>query len=426
MQDLTTAEGVRIGNLICDTRIYEDGGAAYDETLSLLRRNAPVAWLTPDNYRPFWLISKHSDLRRIEGMPNQFLNRPRSFLIPREQEEELIRQSGSGSVSRSIVQLDEPDHRALRNLTQSWFLPKNTNTLESNIRAIARELIDEMAADQATDFAAEVALWYPLRVIMSVLGMPAEDRHLALQWTRATFSASDPDVGGDNVLEANLRAFASISEYFSRVSKERRANPREDLVTLLTNATVNGEPITEMEANAYYWTIITAGHDTTSSTLAGGLLALLQHPDELAKLRQNPQLIDQAVNECLRWTTPIKHFFRTAVEDYELNGKLIRGGESLMMCYPSANRDEEVFDDPFRFKIDRAKNPHLSFGYGIHQCLGLHLARLELRVFFEEFLPRLESIDLGGKPTWYQANFVVGLKALPIVYRMRPSPAQPD
>jgi cytochrome P450 len=424
VQDLTSANSVRIGNLICDTGIYLDGGTRYDDALALLRRQAPVAWLTPDNYRPFWLISRHADVRQIEGLPTQFLNRPRSFLIPREQEEKLIRLTGSGSSSRSIVQLDEPDHRVLRNLTQSWFLPKRINTLEPKIRAIAVELIDKMAAGRATDFAADVALWYPLRVIMSILGMPHEDRHLALKWTRSTFSSDDPDVGGETVLDANLRTFGSISEYFSRVTEDRRANPRDDLATVLANSMVNGEQITALDANSYYWGIITAGHDTTSSTLAGGLLALLQHPDELAKLRKNPDLIDQAVNECLRWTTPVKHFFRTAVEDYELRGERIRAGDGLMMCYPSANRDEDFFEDPFSFKVDRPKNPHLAFGYGAHQCLGLHLSKLELRVFFEELLPRLESIDLDGKPVWYKANFVVGLKSLPISYRMRTSPAR--
>src|SRR5260370_1268180 len=231
MQHITSADRVRIGNAICDTGIYLDGGAAYDDALTHLRKEAPVAWLTPSNYRPFWLISKHADVRQIEASPNQFLNRPRSFLIPREQEEELIRLTGSGSSSRSIVQLDEPDHRLLRSITQSWFLPKHTNALTPKIRAIAVELIDKMIVDETTDFAADVSLWYPLRIIMSILGMAPEDRHLALEWTRSTFSSNDSDVGGETVLEANLRTFHRISEYFSPVTKDRRAPPPDDLAT---------------------------------------------------------------------------------------------------------------------------------------------------------------------------------------------------
>jgi cytochrome P450 len=341
----------------------------------------------------------------------------------REDEEQLIKATGSASTSRSIAQLDEPDHRTLRNVTQSWFLPKRTNALEQQIRAVATELIDRMAMAETTDFAADVAMWFPLRVIMSILGMPVEHSHLALEWTRTTFNALDPDVdaGEGGQLAANQRTLQKISDYFALVNEDRRRNPRDDLATVIANSQVDGAPMTDYDAYSYYWTIVTAGHDTTSSTASGGLLALLQHTGELEKLRANPALIDQAVNEFLRWTTPIKHFFRTATEDCELRGEQIRAGDSLMMCYPSANRDEDVFEEPFAFKVDRPRNAHLSFGHGIHQCLGLHLARLELRIFFEELLPRLQTLELAGTPVWYQANFVVGLKSLPIAYRLRPA-----
>jgi cytochrome P450 len=419
VRDTTSIDPVRIGNLVVDPETYADGGVKYDEALTRLRRDAPVCWVTPDDYRPFWMITKHADIRSIETQSRRFLSRPRSFLMTREDEEQLIKATGAASTSRSIVQLDEPDHRTLRNVTQSWFLPNTVNGLDAKIRKIAVELIDQMAGKDATDFAADIALWFPLRVIMSILGMPAEDRELALQWTRTTFSAFDPDVGGETGLAANLKVFRSISEYFAAISEDRRHNPRDDLATVIANAQIDGARITDVDANSYYWTVITAGHDTTSSTLSGGLLALLQNSNELAKLRANPALIEQAVNEFLRWTTPIKHFFRTATEDYELRGEHIRAGDSLMMCYPSANRDEEVFEDSFTFKIDRSRNPQLAFGHGIHQCLGLHLAKLELRIFFEELLPRLEMIELAGSPSWYKANFVVGLKRLPISYHLQ-------
>jgi len=182
---------------------------------------------------------------------------------------------------------------------------------------------------------------------------------------------------------------------------------------------LNGAPISDLDATGYYVTIITAGHDTTSSTTAGGLLALLQHPNELTKLRSGSVPLEKAVNEFLRWTTPIKHFFRTATEDSVVRGKEICAGENLMLCYPSANRDEEVFEDPFAFRVDRDPNPQLAFGYGPHVCLGQHLARLEIRIFYEELLARLGAISLVGDPALTETNFIQGLKRLPIQCAMR-------
>ena len=214
-------------------------------------------------------------------------------------------------------------------------------------------------------------------------------------------------------------AILEFFRYFTALSAERRKNPMDDLATVIANAQIDSKPIGDFEAKSYYFIIATAGHDTTSSTVAGGLLALMQNPSELAKLRSNLDLLPGAVEEMLRWVTPVKHFFRTATENYVLRGKQIKPGDSLMMCYPSANRDEDMFEDPFSFRIDRTPNKHLAFGHGAHLCLGLHLARMEMKALYRELLLRLDSLDLAGEPAWVQANVVSGLKRLPIRYAMR-------
>src|SRR5262249_36968380 len=203
------------------------------------------------------------------------------------------------------------------------------------------------------------------------------------------------------------------------LSAERRKNPTEDLATVIANAEIDGKPISEYDAMSYYLIVATAGHDTTSSTVAGGLLALMENPSELAKLRANPDLMSSAIEEMLRWVTPVKHFFRTATEDYVLRGQQIKAGHSLMMCYLSANRDEEIFDDPFSFHIDRSPNKHLAFGHGAHLCLGMHLARMEMKALYQELLARIHTFELSGTPAWVAASLVSGLKTLPIRYAMR-------
>jgi cytochrome P450 len=206
--------------------------------------------------------------------------------------------------------------------------------------------------------------------------------------------------------------------YFNQITEARRANPTDDVATVIANAKLNGEDIGAFEAVSYYTIIATAGHDTTSSSTAGGLLGLIQNPDQLAAIQADLSLIPGLVDESIRMTTPVKHFMRSATRDYELRGQTIKKGDWLFLAYPSGNRDEEVFEDPYDFKIDRTPNKHLAFGYGAHLCLGQHLAKMEMRIFWEELLPRLKSVELAGQPKLTEANFVGGLKSLPIRYVM--------
>ena len=410
-----------LGRSIADVATYVSE-ARYHDLFAGLRRDDPVAWAAPEGFRPFWVVSKHADIREVELNMDCFINAPRTFLISAEDEDRLYgaQQAGLTSMGRTVAQVDGLEHRQLRKITQLWFAPSNVNKLREQIHRIAVESIDAMAARGGTcDFVQDVALLYPLRVIMLILGLPREDERLLLKLTQEMFAPNDPSTDADAGVQGMLNASMAIGSYFEGVTKDRRANPRDDVATVIASAKIDGEYLSDIDVAAYYSTIITAGHDTTSSTSSGGLLALLQHPAELAKLQDGEVSIDQAVDEFLRWTSPIKHFFRTATADYDLRGRRIRKGDSLMLCYPSANRDEEVFDDPFAFRVGRTAAAHLAFGYGPHVCLGQHLAKLEIRTLYDELLKRLEHASLIGEPALTESNFVQGLKQLPIRYTMR-------
>jgi len=266
------------------------------------------------------------------------------------------------------------------------------------------------------DFAKDIAAWYPLRTIMMVLGVPPEDEPLMLKLTQSFFGSTDPDTGGEGG-SLMLDSFLEFSDYFRSITENRKNNPRNDIATVLAHAEINGQPIQDSERSAYYLIIAAAGHDTTSSAISGGLLELIRNPNEMHKLRDNPALMSNAADEMVRWTTPVKHFFRTAVEDAVVGGEYVRSGQNVMLCYPSGNRDERVFESPFQFRVDRpdAKR-HLAFGYGPHLCLGNSLAKMEIRAIFLEILRRVDKIELSGQPSWVEANFVSGLKRLPIFF----------
>jgi hypothetical protein len=400
---------------------------AYDAIFSRLRREEPMRWTEPAGFRPFWTVSKYDDIVEIERQNDKFINAPRAILAPIADEERVRAGTGRGSPNalRMLVNMDSPDHRAYRSLAQSWFMPTNLRKLETDLAALAREFVDRMEAlGDRCDFVKDVSVWYPLRAVMTILGVPRQDDQKMLSLTQTIFGCFDPDMTGALTgVEARQAATREFFRYFGALSDERRRNPTDDLATVIANAQIDGKSIPEFEAMSYYFIIATAGHDTTSSTIAGGLLALMQNPSEFAKLRSRPELLPGAVEEMLRWVTPVKHFFRTATENYELRGKSIKAGDSLMMCYPSANRDEDVFQDPFTFKIDRTPNRHLAFGYGAHLCLGLHLARMEMKALYQELLSRADHLAVAGEPAWVMANFVSGLKKLPIRYAMRKTAA---
>jgi len=399
---------------------YADPGAM-DALFTALRSDDPVHRVEHSDYRPFWAVTKFADIQEVERQPETFLNAPRTFLRTLAYEERARAATGGNpALLRSLVFMDAPDHAQYRKLTQAWFMPGRIKVLEEDLRLLAGEVIDQMADSGGTcDFAADIAPYYPVRVIMRILGVPRADEPLILQLTQEIFGSDDPDVQAARTTTTSLADTVRVfSDYFRDLTAERRRNPADDLATLFAEAEIDGRPMADHESVSYYILVATAGHDTTSSSIAGGLLALIENPGERERLRADPSLMTNAVDEMVRWVSPVRHFFRTATKNYELRGKRIAAGDSLMMCYPSANRDADAFDDPFAFRVDRPLNRHIAFGYGPHLCLGMHMARLEMRIFYEELLRRIGKVELAGDPAWLASTNVGGLKRLPIRFTM--------
>ncbi len=383
-----------------------------------LRRESPVHWVEHPDFNPFHVITKHADVLDIELHPAEFLNAPRAVLGNKEADAMRAMQ---GHLVKSLVQMDDPEHRQHRNLTSEWFLPKNLATLDARLAQLAERSVQQMIdAGGECDFAADIAIQYPLYVILAILGLPESDYPRMLRLTQELFGAEDPDFKRDeNVLAGLVQTVADFVAYFDGITADRKASPTSDLASVIANGMIDGQPIGHKEQLGYYIITATAGHDTTSNSMAGGMLALLQHPDELARLQADPTLMNTAVDEMIRWTSPVKHFMRTATVDYDVRGTTVKAGDDVLLSYWSANRDEDVFPDPFRFDVGRTPNKHLAFGFGVHYCLGAMLARMELKALFGALLPRLEHIELAGEPQLVRSTFVSGLKRLPITYRLR-------
>jgi cytochrome P450 len=316
--------------------------------------------------------------------------------------------------------MDDPQHRVVRAIGADWFRPRAMRMMEDRVRELARRHVDKMAGlGGECDFAAEVAVHYPLYVILSLLGLPESDFPRMLRLTKELFGGGDEENRRGENAEDVMAVLLDFFAYFQRLTAARREHPTDDLASAIANATVDGKPLDDLETTSYYVIVATAGHDTTSSTIAGGLHALLEHPEQLSRLREDPSLMVTAAEEMIRWVTPVKGFMRTASADTAIRGVPITEGESVLLSYPSANRDEDVFDEPFTFDVGRDPNRHLAFGFGTHFCLGAALARIEIRALFAELLPRLESIELAGRPEWTAATLAGGLKHLPVRYKLR-------
>lgn len=417
-----------IAQTIIDPKAYADGNRV-DEAFRTLRREMPFAQAHPEGFDPFWVVTKHADIQEVERQNELFHNGDRATVVTPIEVDKKVRElmGGSPHLVRSLVQMDNPDHFNYRRLTQSWFMPQNLKRLEGRIREIAKGFIDRMADMGGTcDFARDVAFLYPLHVIMEVLGVPEADEPRMLKLTQELFGSADPELNrsGSEVRDADAalaQIGATVGEfisYFNDMTEDRRANPRDDLASVIANGKIEDKPLGHLEAMSYYIIAATAGHDTTSNTTAGGLWALAENPAEFAKLKSDPSLIPSYLEESIRWVTPVKHFMRTATADAEVRGQKVAKGDWLMLSYPSGNRDEDIFDDPFAFKVDRSPNKHVAFGYGAHVCLGQHLGRMEMRCLWEELLPRLQSVELAGTPRRMEASFVCGPKSVPISYRM--------
>ncbi len=391
--------------------------ALFHGVTSKLRREDPIHWVEHPDFNPFYVLTRHADVLEVELHPEEFLNEPRCILGNKEGD--AIREM-QGHLVKSLVQMDDPEHRLHRNLTADWFLPKNLAALDGRLAELADRSIDQMvAAGGEIDFASQIAMQYPLYVILAILGLPESDYQRMLKLTQELFGAEDEEFKrDDNALQGILATVADFFAYFDNLTADRKANPNGDLSSVIANGMIEGQPIGRREQLGYYTIAATAGHDTTSNAMAGGMKALLDHPDQLARLQNDMSLLPTAVDEMIRWASPVKHFVRTASCDYDLRGTTIKKGEDVLLSYWAANRDDEAFDDPFRFDVGRTPNKHLAFGFGVHYCLGAMLARMEMKSLFGALLPRLKSVELAGTPQLVRSTFVSGVKHLPIRYEI--------
>ncbi len=395
---------------------YERNGYPYREW-AYLRKHAPVFWYQRDNVEPFWAVTKHADIIELGKQPGRFLNSPRLAVFTRD-----LPPPPEGS-TRHLLTMDPPDHARYRQVTSKRFTPRAVTGWEAKIRRITREVIDEAGQRERIDFVRDVSARITIAVIAEMLGVPREDRELLFRWTNEIIAPQDPDFAQGTPDQTLERARTEVFEYFQRMAEERRREPTDDIVSVVANGTVNGRPLPPVELLSYYFLLVVAGNETTRNAMTGGLLAFLENPGEWRKLKQNRELIGPAVEEIVRWTTPVIQFCRTATEDYELRGQKIRAGQSCCLFYPSGNRDEEVFPDGDRFRVDRDPNHHIAFGRGEHVCLGAHLARLEIQCAFEELRERLGQAELAGPVERVRSSFVGGIKRVPLRWEIAPARA---
>jgi cytochrome P450 len=396
---------------------YAQNGYPHKEW-AYLRKHKPVWWCEYPKTDPFWAITKHADIIQISKQPNLFLNGPRLLVFVNESGFE----ESPTPPFRHLLDMDPPDHGEYRAVVSRHFTPRGVRPLQPEIENITRKVLDDVTGRGECDFVTEVSSKIPLAVIAELLGVPHEDWNQLFQWTNETIGSDDPEFqNGTSAQETMDRARLGLFQYFTEMVVARMKHPTSDITSIVANAKIKGESIPQFEMLSYYFLLVVAGNETTRNATTGGLQAFIENPGEWQKLRRNPKLIDSAVEEIVRWTTPVIQFARTATADTEIRGQKIRAGESVCLFYPSANRDEEVFEKPFEFNISRNPNPHIAFGIGEHFCLGANLARLELKVIFSQLAERLDHFELAGSIERLKSSFVGGIKHMPIRMKMNPA-----
>jgi cytochrome P450 len=401
---------------LIDNGYYGRNGPPHD-LWTRLRAESPVHWCEVPRFEPFWAVTRREDICWIGSRPDLFLSAkgitPNRTDVPRPDESE----GGVGRM-RVVITMDPPEHRKVRKIASPWFTPRALRAIDAAVDESARALVDELAGEGETDLAMGMAVSHPLRILSHSLGLPREQEPKILELSNRLFAPDDAELGGGSSIDEFRKLGQEFLELFLPIVQDRRANPTDDLASLVANATIDGEPLGPAETLGYYLIIFNAGHDTTKNSLAGGFRALIEHPDEFDKVRKDLDRAPDAVEEILRWTSPVNYMKRTAARDVEVGGRKIREGEALMLFYASGNRDESVFERPFEFDIDRKPNRHVAFGHGEHFCMGAHLARRSQRAIVEELARRVEHWELAGEPEWISSSFVVGLKHLPVRYKI--------
>jgi cholest-4-en-3-one 26-monooxygenase len=411
-----------------DLDIFERGEA--HEAFRVLRREAPVHWNAGnDELKGFWSLTRYSDILYVSSHPMLFSSAKGISgpgLRDPENNPNAINQPGG----ISIITMDPPRHVKMRRLVNRGFTPRAVNAMEPRIREIAHTLVERVADRTQCDFVLEIASQLPLAVICGLMGIPEPDWPQMFDLTNQVLGSADPEYQAAVMPEdqrgtvtastkTGLDGRLKMTAYFADMLKERRTNGlRDDLVSVLLDSEVDGERLDEHDILAFCFLLVLAGNETTRNAISGGLLALCEHPDERARLQADmPGVIDSAVDEILRWTSPLHHMSRRATEDTVIRGQDIAKGDAVLMWYPSANRDEDVFPDPYRFDVTRSPNDHLAFGHHEHFCLGAGFAKKEIRVMLEELFAAYPNIQLAGPPARLRSNFINGIKRLPVTLR---------
>lgn len=399
-----------------------------DQLFTRLRRDYTLAKAEVPGFDPHWIVTKYDDIREITRQDHLFSSATRSKTLASQIAEKLMRDySGMPTIFKTLVHMDDPEHAEHRAVTQPHFYPQAIAKLEPQIRETARRYVDEfLALGSGADFANELAFKYPAEIVLSLIGVPKQDHQKMLDLTHWLFTYADPDLcrPGANITDPQEIiktwdiVYSEFKRYYESMIAERQKCPVNDLTSVIANGKVGGCPMTERNMISYLVIASTAGHDTTSATTAMGMWTLAENPDVFARLKADPSLIPGFVEETIRWTSPVQQFVRSANEDYVLRGQTIKKGDLVYLSYISANRDEDAFPEPFKFDPARSPNRHIGFGYGPHICLGQHLAKLEMRILWEELLPRLKSVSMAAPGQLAESEFVCGPKSVPIHYEL--------
>lgn len=393
-------------NLV-DADFYAHNGAPHEQ-FKWLRENAPAFWHHGDAARGwpgFWAITRHEDVTYVSRHPEIFSSHTRLALFDEAEEEHIALQQ------MMMLNQDPPDHTRKRAFVNRGFTPRAIAALEDHIRDIAVQLVSEVGPE--ADFVRDIAAPLPLYVICELLGAPAEDREKIFEWSNTMIGYDDPEF--QTSPEESQLAAAAIYSYAHELAAERAGAPRDDIVTKLLEPDGQGDRLSGDEFDLFVLLLMVAGNETTRNAASGGMSAFFEHPDQWARLLADRSLVNTAVDEIVRWVTPVNLFRRTAVRDVELHGQKIKEGDKVVVFYSSANRDESIFQTPFAFDVGRNPNPHIGFGGGgPHFCLGAHLARLELRVLFETLARYMPGIELAGNVRRLRSNFINGIKEMPV------------
>lgn len=404
------------GLRLIDPAAYAQHGYPHDEWTQL-RRESPVQFFDPPGWLSYWAVTKHADIVEVSKQPEIFLNGPGMTMVRARSGDDKVQQQ-----IRTVINMDPPVHWKYRKVGSPYFTPRAMHRLDSLVAETARKLVDGLGREGECDFIPEIASRHPLKVIAHILGVPEEDEHFILRLTNELFGSEDPEFQrSEDRMEGIKQLFMEFWGYFGKIIEDRRANPRDDLASVFANARIDDEPMGELETLGYFLIAFTAGHETTRGGIGGGFLELIERPELRKRWAAEPEITPRAVDEIMRYVTPVNHMMRTASQDYELHGEKIRSGDRLVLFYASANRDEEVFDEPLELRLDRHPNPHLAFGIGEHFCMGAHLARKTSGAIFRELVTRLESVELTGTPQRTASNLVPGFKHMPIRYRLAPA-----